>query len=99
MDPVSGETRWEFKMTDVSASGVLSTATDLVFTGGREGFFQALDARTGKLLWRLNAGGEVAMGPMTYAVNGRQYIAFTAGQSASITGRAARKIDFCYRTR
>jgi alcohol dehydrogenase (cytochrome c) len=86
MDPVSGETRWEFKMTDVTASGVLSTATDLVFTGGREGFFQALDARTGKVLWRLNAGGEVAMGPMTYAVNGKQYIAFTAGGSLLVFG-------------
>ena len=86
MDPVSGETRWEFKMTDVTASGVLSTATDLVFTGGRQGFFQALDARTGKLLWRLNAGGEVAMGPMTYAVNGKQYIAFTAGGSLLVFG-------------
>jgi alcohol dehydrogenase (cytochrome c) len=86
MDPVSGETRWEFKMTDVTASGVLSTAMDLVFTGGREGFFQALDARTGKVLWRLNAGGEVAMGPMTYAVNGKQYIAFTAGGSLLVFG-------------
>ena len=68
-------------MNDVSMSGILSTASDLLFTGGREGFFQALDARTGKLLWRVNAGGDIANGPMTYQVNGKQYVAFAAGSS------------------
>jgi alcohol dehydrogenase (cytochrome c) len=86
LDPVTGEKKWEFKMADVTQSGILTTATDLLFTGGREGFFQALDARTGKMLWRVNAGGEVAMGPMTYAVNGKQYIAFAAGGSLFVYG-------------
>jgi len=86
LDPVTGEKKWEFKMTDVTQSGILTTATDVLFTGGREGFFQALDARTGKLLWRVNAGGEVAMGPMTYAVNGKQYVAFAAGGSLFVYG-------------
>jgi alcohol dehydrogenase (cytochrome c) len=81
LDPVTGEKKWEFKMNDVSASGILTTATDLLFTGSREGFFQALDARTGKLLWRVNAGGDVAMGPITYSVNGKQYVAFSASSS------------------
>ena len=36
-DPKTGEKKWEFKMTDVTDSGVLSTASDLVFSGGREG--------------------------------------------------------------
>ncbi len=81
LDPMTGEKKWEFKMADVTQSGILTTATDLLFTGGRDGFFQALDARTGKLLWRVNAGGEVAMGPMTYAVKGKQYVAFAAGGS------------------
>ena len=81
LDPVTGEKKWEFKMADVTQSGILTTATDVLFTGGRDGFFQALDARTGKLLWRVNAGGEVAMGPMTYAVKGKQYVAFAAGSS------------------
>ena len=81
LDPVTGEKKWEFKMADVTQSGILTTATDLLFTGGREGYFQALDARSGKLLWRVNAGGEVAMGPITYAVKGKQYLAFAAGGS------------------
>jgi len=86
LDPLTGVKKWEFKMTDVTQSGILTTATDVLFTGGRDGFFQALDARTGKLLWRVNAGGEVAMGPMTYAVNGKQYVAFAAGGSLFVYG-------------
>jgi alcohol dehydrogenase (cytochrome c) len=81
IDPQTGEKKWEFKMNDVTASGILTTASDLLFTGGREGFFQALDARTGELLWKTNAGGEIAMGPMTYQVNGKQYVVFAAGSS------------------
>jgi alcohol dehydrogenase (cytochrome c) len=78
--------KWEFKMTDVTQSGILTTASDVLFTGGREGIFQALDARSGKMLWRVNAGGEVAMGPMTYAVKGKQYVAFAAGGSLFVYG-------------
>ena len=66
---------------DVTASGILTTATDVLFTGGRQGYFHALDARTGKLLWKVAAGGEIAMGPMTYEVNGVQYVAFAPGSS------------------
>ena len=62
-------------------SSILTTGSDLLFTGGREGYFQALDARTGKLLWRVNAGGDVAMGPISYSVNGKQYIVFSASSS------------------
>jgi alcohol dehydrogenase (cytochrome c) len=81
IDPHTGERKWEFKMDDLTTSGLLTTASDLLFTGGRDGFFRALDARTGKLLWKTNAGAEIAMGPMTYQVNGKQYVAFSAGSS------------------
>ncbi len=81
IDPKTGERKWEFRMDDVSASGILTTASDLLFAGGRQGYFHALDARTGKLLWKVAAGGEIAMGPMTYQVNGKQYVAFAAGSS------------------
>ncbi len=86
LDPVTGEKKWEYRMNDVSASGILSTATDLVFAGGREGYFQAFDARNGKLLWRVNAGGDAANGPISYSVNGKQYIAFAAGSSLFVYG-------------
>jgi alcohol dehydrogenase (cytochrome c) len=80
-DPKTGEQKWEFKMNDITWAGVLTTATDLVFSGGREGYFYALDARTGQLLWRTGLGGQVNSGPMSYAVDGKQYIAVAAGSS------------------
>ena len=68
-------------MTDVIDAGVLTTASDLVFSGDREGYVFALDAKTGALLWRANVGGQASNSPMTYAINGRQYVAFAAGSS------------------
>jgi alcohol dehydrogenase (cytochrome c) len=81
IDPQTGEHKWKFPMTDVTDSGVLTTGSDLVFTGGREGYFQALDARTGTLLWRTNLGGQIVSGPMSYQVNGKQYVSVVAGLS------------------
>ena len=72
LDPTSGALKWEFKMTDVTDSGILTTASDLLFTGGREGYFYALNARSGDLLWKASVGGQVAAGPITYEVEGRQ---------------------------
>jgi alcohol dehydrogenase (cytochrome c) len=79
IDPLTGERKWEFKMSDVTDSGILSTAGDVVFSGGREGYFFALNARTGEMLWKASVGGGVASGPMSYAINGRQYISVAAG--------------------
>jgi alcohol dehydrogenase (cytochrome c) len=81
IDAKTGELKWEYKMADLTMSGVLTTASDLMFTGSREGYFSALDARDGKLLWKISAGGDIAMGPMTYEVNGKQYVTFAAGSS------------------
>lgn len=81
LDPRTGEKKWKFLMTDVTDSGILTTATDLLFTGGREGYFHALDARTGALLWKASLGGQIAAGPMAYQVGGKQYIAIAAGHS------------------
>jgi alcohol dehydrogenase (cytochrome c) len=81
VDPATGERKWEFKMNDVTDAGILTTASDLLFSGGREGYFYALDARTGAPLWRANVGGSVASGAMSYSVGGRQYIGVAAGNS------------------
>jgi alcohol dehydrogenase (cytochrome c) len=81
IDPVTGERKWEYKMVDFTDAGILTTASDLLFSGGREGFFYALDARTGALLWKFIVGGQVQSGPMTYSVGGRQYVAVAAGNS------------------
>jgi alcohol dehydrogenase (cytochrome c) len=81
IDPQTGAKKWKYLMTDVTDSGILTTATDLLFTGGREGYFHALDARTGGLLWKTSLGGQIASGPMTYEVEGKQYVSVAAGHS------------------
>ncbi len=81
IDPKTGALKWEFKMTDFTDAGILTTASNLLFSGGREGYFYALDARTGALLWKVTVGGRVVSGPMSYAVGGRQYVAVAAGNA------------------
>ena len=81
IDPRTGQHKWKFTQYDVTDSGILTTASDLLFTGGREGYFHALDARTGSLLWKINLGGQIVNGPMTYAVDGKQYVAVISGNS------------------
>jgi outer membrane protein assembly factor BamB len=53
----------------------------LLFVGGREGYFQALDARTGALLWKQNLGGEIIAGPISFQVDGKQYITIASGNN------------------
>jgi len=79
LDPKTGEVKWEFKMDDVTDAGILTTASDLLFTGNRDQYFYALDARSGTMLWKIYLGGNVRSGPMSYQVGGKQYIAVAAG--------------------
>ena len=81
IDPLTGTVKWRFRMTDVTDSGIISTASDLIFTGGREGYLQAIDARTGTLIWKQNLGAQMINNPITYSVNGKQYVAAMAGLS------------------
>jgi alcohol dehydrogenase (cytochrome c) len=94
-DPKTGERKWEFKRNDaVFAAGALTTASDLLFTGTwgdyssgdvaarlADGYFYALDARTGQLLWQMSLPGSVQSGPMSYSVAGKQYITVAAGNT------------------
>jgi alcohol dehydrogenase (cytochrome c) len=81
IDPQTGQRKWTFPQYDVTDSGILTTATDLLFTGGREGYFYALDAKTGTELWKASLGGQIVNGPITYAVEGKQYVAVISGNS------------------
>jgi outer membrane protein assembly factor BamB len=81
IDPFTGKRVWEYRMADVSDSGLLTTASDLLFSGNREGHFFALDAKTGKLLWTRYLGGQVASSPITYLVDGKQYVSIASGHS------------------
>ena len=80
MDPNTSTRKWTFRLSAPSTEGgVLTTASNLLFAGGRDGQFVALDARDGKLLWETNLGPSVSAGPMTYMVNGRQYVSIQCG--------------------
>jgi len=80
-DPATLEPAWEYSLGNITWGGVLSTAGDVVFAGGKDGYFVALDAKTGRLLWKAALGGQVNAGAMTYAVDGRQYVAIAAGSA------------------
>ena len=86
-DPVSGKKVWTYPYQYVLFASVLATAGDLIFTGDPEGFFFALDARTGKKLWAFQTGAGHRGSSVTYSVKGRQYVATPTGWG-SIAGRA-----------
>ena len=83
MDPHTGKRVWTFPQYDVADAGMMTTASDLLFTGGREGYFYAFDAKTGKLLWKTNLGGSIVNAPVTYAIDGRQYVSVISGNILS----------------
>jgi glucose dehydrogenase len=58
----------------------------VLFTGGRVGYFFALNARTGAPLWKATLGGPLIMNPITYSVNGKQYVAVNAGTCLFVFG-------------
>ena len=81
IDPRTGKRVWTFPQFDVTDAGMLTTASDLLFTGGREGYFYALDAKTGKELWKANLGGSIVMAPITYRIDGQQYVSVISGHT------------------
>jgi len=81
LDALTGEVRWEFDLYSGPSGGVLSTAGGLVFSGNREGTFFALDADTGRLLWRFQTGGLIWANPVSFEVDGRQHVAIAAGHA------------------
>ena len=82
IDPQTGEKKWDYRLSTPSTeAGVLTTASDVLFSGGRDGAFYALDDRNGKLLWETNLGPSVSAGPVTYLVNGKQYVSIQCGSA------------------
>ena len=81
LDATSGQQKWEYVVQAKSTSGLLSTEGNLLFGGTKPGNFFALDATTGDELWRLDIGGWVHAAPITYEVNGKQYVSIAAGSS------------------
>lgn len=86
IDPRTGEPKWKWKTHDVNTSGILTTASDLLFVGGREGYFHALDARTGAALWKATVGWHATAAPISYAIAGKQYVGINAGHCLFVFG-------------
>ena len=75
IDYRTGEIRWNHELgPNESVAGIMTTAGNLLFTGDSQGNLLVLDPATGKTLWHVNAGGSMLSSPMTYELDGRQYV-------------------------
>jgi alcohol dehydrogenase (cytochrome c) len=79
VDPTTGETKAAQKLTYPNMAGVLATAGNLVFLGHYDGTFAAYDAKTLNEVWSFNVGSPIQAPPVSYSVNGRQYVAVLVG--------------------
>ena len=85
-DPVTGEKKWTYRSKYPLLASTLATGGNLVFTGDPEGQFLAFDAENGDVLWKFNTGSGHRGSPITYAVDGTQYIAVPAGWGSAVAG-------------
>lgn len=79
LDPLTGEIKWNFPLYSSPWAGTLATAGKLVFAGDEDGYLMALQADTGKLLWRVNTGSRLVTSPITYELDGKQYLTMPSG--------------------
>lgn len=80
----TGKLAWQTKTDQPMIGGALATAGGLVFAGEGNGWFKAYDAKTGKVLWRYQCGAGVNAPPVSYTVDGKQYIAVAAGGNTQL---------------
>jgi quinohemoprotein ethanol dehydrogenase len=85
-DPLANKERWRVKLPGNWPGGTLATAGDLVFQGRIDGILAAYDARTGKQVWSFKADAPLVAPPISYSVNGRQYVSMVTGNGASGAG-------------
>ncbi len=79
INPATAEIEWEFPIQPRSSAGITSTAGGLLFTGSADGYFFALDAASGEELWHISLGRRVHAAPMTYSVEGKQFVTIASG--------------------
>lgn len=97
IDPITGHVAWQQRTSQeyfLFDGGVLSTAGGLVFAGREDGKFVAYDAKIGRVLKELDTGSAIMAAPMSYEVDGRQYVAVLCGHGGSVwafAGTAAMK--------
>jgi alcohol dehydrogenase (cytochrome c) len=83
LDPTTGELKATLQLPYPNYSGALATAGNLVFIGHYDGTFSAHDAKTMQEVWSINIGTGINAPPITYSVNGKQYVAVLAGSRMS----------------
>jgi quinohemoprotein ethanol dehydrogenase len=83
-DPVAKKARWVHDYPNAWNGGVLATAGGLVFQGALDGKFRAFDAATGAAKWETDTGYPAQSGPVSYEIDGEQYIAVTAGWGSAL---------------
>jgi PQQ-dependent dehydrogenase (methanol/ethanol family) len=80
LDPETGDVKWRYKISQATlGGGVLATGGGLVFAAAGDGNLIALDSKTGTLKWRFQTGARIGASPMTYSVDGKQFVAVSAG--------------------
>ncbi|MBL8206799.1 MAG: PQQ-binding-like beta-propeller repeat protein [Blastocatellia bacterium] len=82
VDAATGKVAWKYESPKPMLAAVTTTSTDVLFTGELTGDFLAMNARTGKLLYRFYTGGPMNGGVVSYAVNGKQYVAVASGSAS-----------------
>jgi alcohol dehydrogenase (cytochrome c) len=75
----TGRTVWSWETRAANYSPIVVTASGLLFNGSLDRYVRALDADTGRVVWETRLPGRATGGPMTYSINGRQYVAIAAG--------------------
>jgi len=83
IDAASGEVRWKYRSAAPVTGAVTATAGNLVLAGELTGDFIALDARDGNVKYRFNTGGGIGGGIVTYAIDGKQYVAVASGRPST----------------
>jgi quinohemoprotein ethanol dehydrogenase len=99
-DPVARTKAWEVPQPNFWSAGTLTTAGKLVFQGRADGEFIAYDARTGEKLWSFDAGLGISAPPITYRIDGTQYVALLVGFGggySSLGGQEAADLGWSYR--
>jgi alcohol dehydrogenase (cytochrome c) len=86
LEVLTGRLKWEYRMGSISRAGVLTTAGNVLVGGSGDGRLFVLDAANGRELWKLNVGGNVIAGPITYQAGGQQRVAIATGSSLMVFG-------------
>jgi alcohol dehydrogenase (cytochrome c) len=81
IDYTTGAIRWTHKWEGNIRSGIVSTAGNVLFTGGPSSDIVALDATTGQALWHAGLNGSITNAPITYEIDGRQFVVAAAGDT------------------